>query len=46
MLAMKGVHPFEEIARLPASHRVETVLALDVPTLGAQRHLVLLKEAA
>jgi 16S rRNA (guanine527-N7)-methyltransferase len=45
MLAMKGVHPFEEIARLPASHRVENVVALRVPTLEAQRHLVLLKAA-
>lgn len=45
LLAMKGVHPFEEIARLPATHRVETVIALRVPTLEAQRHLVLLKAA-
>ena len=45
MLAMKGVYPFEEIARVPASHRVENVVALTVPTLEAQRHLVLLKAA-
>jgi 16S rRNA (guanine527-N7)-methyltransferase len=45
MLAMKGVHPFEEIARIPASHRVENVVALRVPSLDAQRHLVLLKAA-
>jgi 16S rRNA (guanine527-N7)-methyltransferase len=45
MLAMKGVHPFEEIARLPSTHRVENVLALRVPSLDAQRHLVLLKAA-
>ena len=45
MLAMKGVHPFEEIAKLPPSHRVENVVALRVPTLDAQRHLVLLKAA-
>jgi 16S rRNA (guanine527-N7)-methyltransferase len=45
LLAMKGVHPFEEIARLPATHRVEGVVALTVPTLEAQRHLVLLKAA-
>jgi len=45
MLAMKGVHPFEEIAKLPATHRVEDVVELTVPTLDAQRHLVLLKAA-
>jgi 16S rRNA (guanine527-N7)-methyltransferase len=45
LLAMKGVHPFEEIARVPPSHRVESVVALAVPTLDAQRHLVRLKAA-
>jgi 16S rRNA (guanine527-N7)-methyltransferase len=45
MLAMKGVYPFEELARVPATHRVENVVALAVPTLEAQRHLVLLKAA-
>ena len=45
MLAMKGVHPFEEIARVPSSHRVENVVELRVPSLDAQRHLVLLKAA-
>jgi 16S rRNA (guanine527-N7)-methyltransferase len=45
MLAMKGVHPFEEIAKLPSSHRVENVVELTVPTLDAQRHLILLKAA-
>jgi 16S rRNA (guanine527-N7)-methyltransferase len=45
MLAMKGVHPFEEIARLPGTHRVERVIELHIPTLDAQRHLVLLKAA-
>ena len=45
MLAMKGVHPFEEIAKVPPTHRVENVIALRVPTLDAQRHLVLLKAA-
>jgi hypothetical protein len=39
------VHPFEEIARVPDSHRVENVVPLRVPTLDAQRHLVLLKAA-
>jgi 16S rRNA (guanine527-N7)-methyltransferase len=45
LLAMKGVHPFDELARIPATHRVENVVALHVPTLEAQRHLVLLKAA-
>ncbi len=45
MLAMKGVHPFEEIARLPAGCRVDRVVELAVPTLEAKRHLVLLKAA-
>lgn len=45
MLAMKGVHPVEEIAKVPPSHRVETVVELHVPALDAQRHLVLLKAA-
>ena len=45
MLAMKGVYPFDEIARVPATHRVENVLELNVPTLDAKRHLVFLKAA-
>jgi 16S rRNA (guanine527-N7)-methyltransferase len=45
LLAMKGVHPFDEIARLPASHRVESVIEIEVPSLDAKRHLVLLKAA-
>jgi 16S rRNA (guanine527-N7)-methyltransferase len=45
MLAMKGVRPDEEIARLPAGHRIERVVELHVPTLDARRHLVFLKAA-
>jgi 16S rRNA (guanine527-N7)-methyltransferase len=45
MLAMKGVHPFEEIARVPASHRVSQVIELKVPSLDARRHLVFLEAA-
>lgn len=45
MLAMKGVHPFDEIARVPASHRVAQVLELKVPSLDARRHLVFLEAA-
>lgn len=45
MLAMKGVHPFEEIARVPASHRVAQVVELKVPSLDASRHLVFVEAA-
>lgn len=39
--AMKGVHPFEEIERLPPGFRVQQVVPLHVPGLDAERHLVL-----
>jgi 16S rRNA (guanine527-N7)-methyltransferase len=42
---MKGVYPFEEIARMPAGHRVANVLELRVPHLEAKRHLVLVEAA-
>jgi 16S rRNA (guanine527-N7)-methyltransferase len=45
LLAMKGVYPFDEIARVPASHRVTNVLELHVPTLDAKRHLVFVEAA-
>jgi len=41
--AMKGVHPHEEIERLPAGYRVEQVIRLEVPGLDAERHLVVVK---
>lgn len=43
--AMKGIHPFEEIERVPAGFRVRQVHALAVPGLGAERHLVLIERA-
>lgn len=43
-LAMKGVMPDEEIARLPPGWQVEKVEPLSVPGLDAQRHLVYLKK--
>ena len=46
LLAMKGVYPFEEIAKMPASHRVSQVKELRVPTLDAKRHLVFVEKAA
>ena len=45
LIAMKGVHPFEEIARVPATHKVAKVLELSVPSLEAKRHLVFLEAA-
>jgi 16S rRNA (guanine527-N7)-methyltransferase len=39
--AMKGVHPYEEIERLPQGYRVLEVVRLAVPGLAAERHLVL-----
>jgi len=43
--AMKGVHPFEEIERIPSGFRVRQVHAVSVPGLGAERHLVLVERA-
>lgn len=42
LAAMKGVYPREEIARLPAGWKLERALALSVPGLRAQRHLLLI----
>lgn len=44
LLAMKGVYPHEEIARLPSSFRVSDVHLLRVPGLDAQRHLVVIEK--
>jgi 16S rRNA (guanine527-N7)-methyltransferase len=43
--AMKGVHPFEEIERLPPDFRVRQVHAFAVPGLETERHLVLIERA-
>ena len=40
LLAMKGVHPYEEIAQLPAGWRVADVIPLHVPGVEGARHLV------
>jgi len=45
LLAMKGVHPFDELAKVPRTHRVANVVELKVPALEASRHLVSLKAA-
>ena len=44
-LAMKGVYPEQELAELPADYRLEVVHSLDVPFLGAERHLAIVARA-
>ena len=39
-LAMKGVHPADELAALDTAYELSAVYALDVPGLAEQRHLV------
>lgn len=43
--SMKGVHPFDEIDRLPRDFRVSKIIRLEVPMLAAERHLVLVVPA-
>ena len=43
-VAMKGVYPEEEIAKLPDTVAVKRVEALHVPGLDAERHMVVLKK--
>jgi 16S rRNA (guanine527-N7)-methyltransferase len=43
LAAMKGVHPYEEIEKLPREFRVTQVRRLFVPGLEAERHLVLIE---
>jgi len=45
LMAMKGVYPFDEITRLPSTHRVAQVIELRVPRLDASRHVVLVEAA-
>lgn len=45
LAAMKGVHPFDEIERLPGAYVVREVIRLQVPGLGAERHLVVIGRA-
>ena len=42
--AMKGVYPHEELARLPSGFRCDKVVALDIPLVAAERHLVLCRQ--
>lgn len=43
LLAMKGVYPHDELAQLPADYQQVEVVALNVPGLEAQRHLVIIR---
>ena len=45
LIAMKGVHPDEEIAALPSGVRVVGTHALSVPGLHAKRHLIVMEAA-
>ena len=45
LLAMKGVHPASEIARITGGFKLSGVTPLTVPGLDAERHLVFLKAA-
>jgi len=42
-IALKGVAPDEEMARLPDGWRVTEARPLHVPTLGAERHLIFME---
>lgn len=45
LVAMKGVHPVEEIAHLPREFTVVATPALTVPGLDAARHLIIMRRA-
>lgn len=44
-IAMKGVNPQQELARLPAGWAVREVRALAVPGLQAERHLIFIERS-
>lgn len=43
ILAMKGVYPEDEIARIPSGFAMERSVELQVPGLDAERHLIIVK---
>jgi 16S rRNA (guanine527-N7)-methyltransferase len=45
-LAMKGLHPAEELVALPADFSLESAQALAVPGCQGQRHLLILRRTA
>jgi 16S rRNA (guanine527-N7)-methyltransferase len=46
LVAMKGVHPVDEIAHLPPQFAVIATPKIDVPGLDAARHLVIMRRAS
>jgi 16S rRNA (guanine527-N7)-methyltransferase len=44
LLAMKGAYPLAELDRLPPGWRLANTVKLDVPGLGAERHLIVLEK--
>jgi 16S rRNA (guanine527-N7)-methyltransferase len=44
LVAMKGVHPYEEIAQLPPTVAVAEIVPLQVPGLDAARHLIVMRK--
>jgi 16S rRNA (guanine527-N7)-methyltransferase len=45
-LAMKGLHPADELVALPADFRLDSTQALAVPGCQGQRHLLILRRTA
>ncbi len=45
VIAMKGVYPHDELAQLPQNFRLCSVVPLNIPGLGAERHAALLQPA-
>lgn len=45
-IALKGINPQDEVARLPAGWSVTEVRPLKVPALEAERHLIFIERAA
>lgn len=43
IIAMKGVHPYEELAQIAGAYHLRNVLPLAVPGLAAERHLVFMQ---
>jgi 16S rRNA (guanine527-N7)-methyltransferase len=42
LAAMKGIYPHEEVTQLPAGWRLQDAIALTVPGLRVERHLLLI----
>jgi len=42
LVAMKGIYPHEEVTQLPSEWQLQEAIALTVPGLRAQRHLLLI----